>query len=86
MPAVAQAIGAGLLFGLVAGTFYPLLAALALGQVTLRQVWTTPKSDLIIAAALVGASRPWRRSWRTGDSRRQDMWLSTTFRARAIGT
>ena len=36
MSAAARAVGAGVFFGLIAGTFYPLLAALALGQVTAR--------------------------------------------------
>jgi hypothetical protein len=36
MSAAAQAIGTGVFFGLIVGTFYPLLAALALGQVTVR--------------------------------------------------
>jgi uncharacterized protein YneF (UPF0154 family) len=36
MSAAAQAVGTGVFFGLIAGTFYLLLAALALGQVTAR--------------------------------------------------
>ena len=36
MSAAAQAIGTGVFFGLIAGTFNPLRAALALGQVTAR--------------------------------------------------
>jgi len=36
MSATAQAIGPGVFFGLIAGTCYPLLAALALGQFTAR--------------------------------------------------
>jgi hypothetical protein len=71
MSAVAQAIGAGVFFGLAVGTFYPLLAALALGQ-----VWGAPKSDLIIVAALVGiiallwAVRGFQAAWRLDDELR----------------
>lgn len=76
MSAVAQAIGAGVVFGLVVGSFYPLLAALALGQVTMRQVWSTPKSDVIIVAAFVGiiallwAVRAFQSVWRLDDELR----------------
>ena len=76
MSAAAQAIGSGTFFGLIAGTFYPLLAALALGQVTVRQVWSTPRLDLVIAAALVGliallwAVRAFQAVWRLTDELR----------------
>ena len=76
MSAVAQAIGAGVFFGLTVGTFYPLLAALALGRVTTRQVWTAPGSDVIIVAALVGiiallwAVRGFQAVWRLDDELR----------------
>jgi hypothetical protein len=76
MWAAAQAIGAGMLFGLTVGTFYPLLAALALGQVTVSQVWSAPRSDVIIAVALVGiialllAVRGFQAVWRLDDELR----------------
>jgi hypothetical protein len=76
MSAGAQAVGAGLFFGMIAGTFYPLLEALALGRVNVRQVWSTPKSDVIIVAALVGliallwAVRAFQAVWRLEDELR----------------
>ena len=50
----AQAIGAGVVFGLTVGTFFPLVAGLALGRFTLAQIWAAPKSDVLIAIALMG--------------------------------
>jgi hypothetical protein len=76
MSAAAQAVGAGVFFGLTVGTFYPLLAALALGRVTVGQVWNAPKSDVIIVAALVGiiallwAVRAFQAVWRVDDELR----------------
>jgi hypothetical protein len=76
MSGVAQAIGAGMFFGLTAGTLYPLVAGLALGQFTLGQVWNAPRSDVIIVAALVGiitllwAVRAFQAVWRLEDELR----------------
>ena len=76
MPVVAQAIGAGMLFGLTVGSFYPLLAEMALGQVTVRQVWSAPRADVIIVGALVGiitllwAVRAFQAVWRLEDELR----------------
>ena len=76
MSGAAQAVGAGLFFGLTVGTFYPLLAALALGQVTVKQVWNAPRSDVIIVGALVGiiallwAVRAFQAVWRLEDELR----------------
>ena len=49
MSAAAQAVGAGMFFGLIVGTFYPLLAALAFGPVT-------PHTKVFLG----GLSMPWR--------------------------
>jgi Mg/Co/Ni transporter MgtE len=74
--AVAQALAAAVMFGVMAGTFYPLVAALALGQVTLGQVWAAPRSDVIIVGALVGiiallwAVRAFQSVWRLDDELR----------------
>jgi hypothetical protein len=76
MSAVAQAVGAALVFGITAGTFYPLVAGLALGQVTVGQVWGAPRSDVIIVGALVGviamlwAVRAFQAVWRLEDELR----------------
>ena len=76
MSAAAQAVGAGVFFGLTVGTFYPLLEALALGKVTVRQVWSAPRSDLVVVAALAGAIallwavRAFQAVWRLTDELR----------------
>ena len=76
MSAAAQAVGAGMFFGLTVGTLYPLLAALALGRVTARQVWNAPRSDVIIVGALVAiiallwAVRAFQVVWRLDDELR----------------
>ena len=76
MSAAAQAVGAGMLFGFTVGTLYPLLAALALGQVTAGQVWGMPRSDVIIVGAFLGiiallwAVRAFQSVWRLYDELR----------------
>jgi hypothetical protein len=76
MSAVAQAIGAGVFFGLAVGTFYPLLAALALGQVTMGQLWRASGSSVILVAAfaaiiaLLWAVRGFQLVWRLDDELR----------------
>jgi hypothetical protein len=64
-----QAIGAGVVLGVMAGTFFPLLAGLALSRFTLAQIWGAPNSEMIIALALLGliallwAIRSFQRVW-----------------------
>ena len=76
MSAAAQAVGAGLFFGMIGGTFYPLFAGLALGRFTVREVWSAPRSDVIIVAALAGliallwAVRAFQEVWRLADDLR----------------
>jgi hypothetical protein len=52
--AILQALGAGMIFGVVLGGLWPLVAGLALGRFTIAQVWAAPKSDVLVAAALSG--------------------------------
>jgi Nuclease-related domain len=76
MSAAAQAVGAGVFFGLTVGTFYPLFAGLALGRFTVWEVWSAPRSDVIIVAALVGliallwAVRAFQAVWKLEDELR----------------
>jgi hypothetical protein len=49
--ALFQAIGAGLVFGLMAGAFYPLLEGLALGRFTFAEIRHAPKSETLLAPA-----------------------------------
>lgn len=76
MWAAAQAVGAGMFFGLTVGTFYPLLAALALGQVTMGQLWRASGSSVILVAvfaaiiALLWAVRGFQLVWRLDDELR----------------
>jgi hypothetical protein len=76
MSAAAQAVGAGIFFGLTVGTLYPLLVALALGRVTVGQVWSEPRSDVVVVGALAGAIallwavRAFQSVWRLYDELR----------------
>ena len=54
MWAMFQAIGAGMVFGLTAGTLFPLFAGVALARFTVAQIWAVPKADVLIVVALVG--------------------------------
>ena len=71
--AVAQTIGAGVFFGLVAGSLFPLVAGLALGRFTLAQVWGARGSDVFLVGMLMGviallwAVRALQRIWRLED-------------------
>lgn len=71
--ALAQPIGAGVFFGVVAGTFFPLVAGLALGRFTLAQLWSAPRSDVFLVGLLMGvigllwAARALQKVWRLED-------------------
>ncbi len=51
MPALAQAAAAGVLFGIAAATFYPLLEGVVLGRFTLAQVGHAPRAEMFLAGA-----------------------------------
>jgi len=50
-PALAQAAAAGVLFGIAAATFYPVLEGVVLGRFTLAQVIHVPKAEMFLAGA-----------------------------------
>ena len=65
-----QAAASGLVLGMTAGVCALLLWWLAIGKVTLKQLWAAPKSDVLISLALVGliallfAIRSLQRMWK----------------------
>lgn len=87
--AAVQAIGAGVIFGLTAGTLFPLVAGVALGRFTVAQVWAAPKSDVLIAVALVGlisllwTVRGFQMVWITDDELRN--WRFGVRGEQAVG-
>src|SRR5438093_650965 len=54
MAQMMQTVGAGAFFGLTAQTLYPLIEGLAGGRFTVAQLWATPKSAILVGAALLG--------------------------------
>jgi hypothetical protein len=51
MPALAGAVGAGVVFGMAAATFYPVLEGVVLGRFTLAQLRHAPKAEIFLAGA-----------------------------------
>jgi hypothetical protein len=49
-----MAASAGMIFGGVAGTLWPVAAGWALGRFTVRQIWAAQGSEILIATALLG--------------------------------
>jgi hypothetical protein len=81
MWAAVQAVVAGMVLGVTTATFFPVFAAVALGRFTLAQVWAAPRSDVLVAGALMvlialfwviwAFQRVWKlddelRNWRFG--------------------
>src|SRR5882724_2885574 len=60
MPALLQAVSAGLLFGLTLGTFYPIFQGLASGHLLFAQIWTPPlRGPAVILSTLALVALLW---------------------------
>src|SRR5882672_3282010 len=71
-----MAASAGMIFGGVAGTLWPVAAGLALRRFTVRQIWATQGSEILVATALLGlvallwSVRQFQVMWRLVDELR----------------
>src|SRR2546430_13122803 len=60
MPALVQAVSAGLLFGLTLGNFYPIFQGLASGHLLFAQIWTPPlRGPAVILSMLAVVAALW---------------------------